>query len=43
MNDIEEDLDRFIKKREIQNEALKKIVGLNKAGTKNKMNNEQDN
>ena len=25
---IEEDLDRFIEKREIQNEALKKIVGM---------------
>ena len=25
---IEEDLDRFIEKREIQNEALKKIVGI---------------
>ena len=28
-NNIEEDLDRFIEKREIQNEALKKIVGIN--------------
>ena len=27
-NDIEEDLDRFIEKREIQNEALKKIAGI---------------
>jgi hypothetical protein len=28
-NNVEEDLDRFIEKREIQNEALKKIVGMN--------------
>ncbi len=27
-DDLEEDLDRFIEKREIQNEALKKIVGI---------------
>ena len=32
-NDIEEDLDRFIKKREIQNEALKKIVGIKEDST----------
>ena len=27
-NNVEEDLDRFIEKREIQNEALKKIAGI---------------
>ena len=35
-NSVEEDLDRFIEKREIQNEALKKIVGMEKGLKENK-------